>query len=44
MLRQLKFVETIMFRGGNPYSDQSTQLDPSEPLTADVEVILMDML
>ena len=48
LLRQLKFVETTMFRGGNPYCDQqqSTTTGSSNsngPIAADAEVILIDM-
>jgi hypothetical protein len=43
LLRQLKFVETMMFRGSNPYCDQSTPLS-GEPIVADAEIILIDML
>ena len=45
LLRQLKFVETTMFHGGDPYGDQSTTgSTSSEPIATDAEVILIDML
>jgi len=47
LLRQLKFVETTMFHGGNPYCDQSSTTcsnSSSEPIATDAEVILIDML
>lgn len=44
LLRQLKFVETTMFQGSNPYCDQSLQVDPNEPKALDAEIILIDMI
>jgi len=46
LLRQLKFVETTMFHGVNPYCDQSSTTGSmsSEPIATDAEVILIDML
>jgi len=46
LLRQLKFVETTMFHGANPYCDQSSTTGSmsSEPIATDAEVILIDML
>lgn len=44
LLRQLKFVETTMFQGSNPYCDQSLQVEPNEPTALDAEIILIDML
>jgi Ran GTPase-activating protein (RanGAP) involved in mRNA processing and transport len=44
LLRQLKFVETTMFQGINPYCDQSLQVEPNEPTARDAEIILIDML
>eukprot|EP01082_Thalassiosira_pseudonana_P011730 g10851.t1 g10851 contig4:2700672-2704491(-) len=44
LLRQLKFVETTMFRGSNPYCDQSSIASPTEPVAVDAEIILIDML
>lgn len=45
VLRQLKFVETTMFQGVNPYCEQSTMSsNSSEPIATDAEVILIDML
>ncbi|KAL7550044.1 hypothetical protein ACHAWF_013282 [Thalassiosira exigua] len=46
LLRQLKFIETTMFRGTNPYCDQPT-VQPGlmgGPIATDAEVILLDML
>ena len=43
LLRQLKFVETMLFRGSNPYCDQPLY-SSSEPIVADAEIILIDML
>lgn len=44
LLRQLKFVETMLFRGLNPYHDQSMRSDGCELVATDAEVILIDML
>ena len=44
LLRQLKFVETTMFQGSNPYCDQSVQAEPNEPTALDAEIILIDMI
>ena len=50
LLRQLKFVETTMFHGGNnPYGDNNqssttTGSMASKPIATDAEVILIDML
>ena len=51
LLRQLKFVETTMFHGGNPYCDQQQQSTTAscsnssgELIATDAEVILIDML
>ena len=44
LLRQLKFVETTMFQGSNPYCDQSLQVEPNEPTALDAEIILIDMI
>ena len=49
LLRQLKFVETSMFRGGSPYCDQPSSTitcssNASEAVATDAEVILIDML
>lgn len=44
LLRQLKFVETTMFHGSNPYCDQSLQAEPNEPTALDAEIILIDMI
>jgi len=47
ILRQLKFVETSMFHGGNPYCEQSSSASTNsnnEPIPTDAEVILIDML
>merc|ERR1719148_392423 len=44
LLRQLKFLETTMFQGVNPYCDPASRLEPDEPAASDAEVILIDML
>lgn len=43
LLRQLKFVENMLFRGSNPYCDLPTATS-NEPIVADAEIILLDML
>ena len=50
LLRQLKFVETALFSGGNPYNcDQllssiTCSSNSSDAVATDAEVILIDML
>lgn len=45
LLRQLKFIETMLFRDGHPYQDQvSRDNDPTELVAADAEIILIDMM
>mmetsp|Transcript_9703 Transcript_9703/g.20209 ORF Transcript_9703/g.20209 Transcript_9703/m.20209 type:complete len:1276 (-) Transcript_9703:169-3996(-) len=45
LLRQLKFIETMLFRDGHPYQDQvSRDNDPTELVPADAEIILIDMM
>ncbi|KAL3815406.1 hypothetical protein ACHAXA_011524 [Cyclostephanos tholiformis] len=48
LMRQLKFVETTMFHGSNPYCDQQSSTtcssNSSEAVAADAEVVLIDMM
>ena len=44
LLRQLKFIESVMFQGKDVYSEDSLDIDPNKPLMLDVEAILVDML
>ncbi|KAG7353807.1 leucine rich repeat LRR-containing protein [Nitzschia inconspicua] len=47
LLRQLKYVESVMLRGKNVYSRQHPEEHPQEedfPNTADVEMVLLDLL
>lgn len=44
LLRLLKFVENVMFEDRNVYLDSDTIRDPDLPSTADVEMIILDLL
>jgi hypothetical protein len=42
LLRQLKYIESVMFEGQNPYADFNES--PDAPCHADIDMILMDLL
>lgn len=45
LLRILKFVESVMFQGRNPFSSASNSIyDPEQPSVDDVEMIILDLL
>ena len=44
LLRQLKFVERVMFEGKDVYLDSETIREPSQPMPADIEMVLLDLL
>jgi hypothetical protein len=43
LLRQLKYTESVMFAGRNPYAEIK-QSSPDEPTHADIDMILLDLL
>lgn len=44
LLRQLKFVENVMFKGRNVYSDSEEVKETDQSTPADVEMIILDLL
>jgi hypothetical protein len=45
LLRQLKYVESVMLRGKNVYSKQQREQEEDDsPNTIDVEMVLLDLL
>jgi hypothetical protein len=44
LLRQLKFVENVMFQDRDVYLDPSANRDPELPTTEEVEMIVLDLL
>jgi len=42
LLRQLKYIESVMLQGKNVYTDET--LEPAEPDASDVEMVLLDLL
>jgi hypothetical protein len=42
LLRQLKYIESVMFAGRNPYADFHASDD--SPCHADIDMILMDLM
>lgn len=44
LLRLLKFVESVMFQGKNPFTNRETIHDPEQPSPDDVEMIILDLL
>jgi hypothetical protein len=42
LLRQLKYIESVMLQGKNIYTDEP--VEPKEPDASDVEMILLDLL
>lgn len=43
LLRQLKFVENVLFPGKAIYTDEEVH-EPDQPTPADVEMIILDLL
>mmetsp|Transcript_30277 Transcript_30277/g.46218 ORF Transcript_30277/g.46218 Transcript_30277/m.46218 type:complete len:923 (-) Transcript_30277:375-3143(-) len=44
LLRQLKFVENVMFKGRNVYADNEEVKETDQSTPADVEMIILDLL
>lgn len=44
LLRLLKFVESVMFQGKNPFACSDIIHNPEQPSTDDVEMIILDLL
>jgi hypothetical protein len=44
LLRQLKYIESVMLQGKNVYTDESEKVNQEGPLASDVEMILLDLL
>lgn len=44
LLRQLKYIESVMLQGKNVYTDESDDVNQEGPHASDVEMILLDLL
>jgi hypothetical protein len=44
LLRQLKYIESVMLQGKNVYTDDQDDVDQDWPRASDVEMILLDLL
>ena len=44
LLRQLKYIESILLQGKNIYTDKKDEEDHDGPRASDVEMILLDLL
>jgi hypothetical protein len=44
LLRQLKYTESVMFAGRNPYADFNESGSGDHPYHSDIDMILLDLL
>jgi len=44
LMRHLKYIESNLFKGQNPYSDNNIAIDSPNVITSDAEIILLDLI